>query len=122
MSEEVQAAPPPQSPAPVPHPPQTQLPPPESAPLPTPRPESPQLQSDPSPAVLEFNPSRMIGIIRRKSLIKDLAAAYHAECLDYCHELLELQRRWEESYKEIKSFEDSRKDIVRPSKRVKKVR
>lgn len=38
----------------------------------------------------------VIGIIRRKALIKDLAAAYHAECLTYCQELLELQRKCEE--------------------------
>ncbi|XP_015169058.1 uncharacterized protein [Solanum tuberosum] len=44
-----------------------------------------------------FNPSRMIGIIRRKAMIKDLAAIYHAECLAYCQELLELQKKAEES-------------------------
>lgn len=38
----------------------------------------------------------MIGIIKRKALIKDLAAVYHAECLAYCQELLELQTKWEE--------------------------
>ncbi|KAL6201187.1 hypothetical protein ACLB2K_024902 [Fragaria x ananassa] len=43
-----------------------------------------------------FDPSRMIGIIRRKSLIKELAAMYHAECLSYCQELLELQRKGDE--------------------------
>ncbi|KAH0642044.1 hypothetical protein KY290_033646 [Solanum tuberosum] len=43
-----------------------------------------------------FNPSRMIGIIRRKAMIKDLAAIYHAECLAYCQELLELQKKAEE--------------------------
>ncbi|KAF8413548.1 hypothetical protein HHK36_001539 [Tetracentron sinense] len=46
---------------------------------------------------LRFDPSRMIGIIRRKALIKDLAAVYHAECLAYCQDLLELQRKWEEA-------------------------
>ena len=38
----------------------------------------------------------VIGIIKRKALIKDLAAVYHAECLKYCRELMELQRKWEE--------------------------
>lgn len=38
----------------------------------------------------------MIGIIKRKALIKDLAAAYHAECLALCRELLELQKRKDE--------------------------
>lgn len=38
----------------------------------------------------------VIGIIRRKSLIKELAAMYHAECLSYCQELLELQRKGDE--------------------------
>ncbi|CAL5090309.1 unnamed protein product [Urochloa decumbens] len=44
----------------------------------------------------QFDPSRMIGIIKRKALIKDLAAAYHAECIASCKELLQLQRKWEE--------------------------
>lgn len=90
-------------------------------PPPDPQPPSPQRDScAPSP---KFNPSRMVGIIRRKALIKELAAAYHAECLDYCQELLELQRKWEEqiqSYADIKSSEDLRKDTVRPSKRAKR--
>lgn len=38
----------------------------------------------------------VIGIIKRKALIKELAAVYHAECLAYCQELLELQRKWDE--------------------------
>ena len=38
----------------------------------------------------------VIGIIRRKAMIKDLAAIYHAECLAYCQELLELQKKAEE--------------------------
>lgn len=38
----------------------------------------------------------VIGIIKRKALIKELAAVYHAECLAYCQELMELQRKWEE--------------------------
>ncbi|KEH17814.1 hypothetical protein MTR_8g006645 [Medicago truncatula] len=45
---------------------------------------------------LPFDPSRMVGIIKRKALIKDLAVAYHNECLHYCQELLELQTKWEE--------------------------
>ncbi|XP_057247214.1 uncharacterized protein LOC104901260 isoform X2 [Beta vulgaris subsp. vulgaris] len=102
----------------APHPP----PPPPLPPTPPELPSSPQPQLNPLPDDPKFDPSRMIGIIRRKALIKELAAAYHAECLGYCHELFQLQRRWEETNKEIKSFEDSRKDIVRPVKRVKKVR
>lgn len=38
----------------------------------------------------------VIGIIKRKALIKELAAAYHDECLAYCQKLLQLQREWEE--------------------------
>ncbi|KAM0050823.1 putative primary-amine oxidase [Helianthus debilis subsp. tardiflorus] len=37
-------------------------------------------------------------IIKMKALIKDLAAAYHAECLAYCQELSELQRKREEYF------------------------
>ncbi|WVZ63172.1 hypothetical protein U9M48_012827 [Paspalum notatum var. saurae] len=44
----------------------------------------------------QFDPSRMIGIIKRKALIKDLAAAYQAQCIASCKELLQLQRKWEE--------------------------
>lgn len=40
---------------------------------------------------------KVIGIIRRKALIKELAAAYHAECLTYCQELLELQKKIDEA-------------------------
>ncbi|OEL25129.1 hypothetical protein BAE44_0013851, partial [Dichanthelium oligosanthes] len=29
-------------------------------------------------------------------LIKDLAAAYHTECIASCKELLQLQRKWDE--------------------------
>jgi len=43
-----------------------------------------------------FSPLEVIGIIKRKALIKDLAAAYHAECVAYCRELLQLQKKWEE--------------------------
>ncbi|GJN24145.1 hypothetical protein PR202_gb11867 [Eleusine coracana subsp. coracana] len=37
----------------------------------------------------------VVGIIKRKALIKELAAAYHAECMTNCKELLQLQRMWE---------------------------
>ncbi|MBA0599114.1 hypothetical protein Gorai_005349, partial [Gossypium raimondii] len=61
-----------------------------------------QEQNQPSPAAAQpdrrppFDPSRMIGIIKRKALIKELAAVYHGECLAYCQELLELQKKWNE--------------------------
>ncbi|PIA24824.1 hypothetical protein AQUCO_22100002v1 [Aquilegia coerulea] len=71
---------------------------------------------------LLFNPSRMIGIIRRKALIKDLAAVYHAECLTCCQELLELQRKWEQTYMDNKASEDMRKETMRQPKRQKKTR
>ncbi|KAG2688941.1 hypothetical protein I3843_09G116200 [Carya illinoinensis] len=61
---------------------------------PPPPPSPPPL---PPPQQQPFDPSRMIGIIKRKALIKELAAVYHAECLAYCQELLELQRKWEEA-------------------------
>ncbi|KAL8103406.1 hypothetical protein AgCh_027831 [Apium graveolens] len=67
-------------------------PPPPSATSPPPE----SVEPPPTPPPPRFDPSRMIGIIRRKALIKDLAAAYHAECLTYCQELLELQRKCEE--------------------------
>lgn len=41
-------------------------------------------------------PLEVIGIIKRKALIKELAASYHAECLTYCQELLELQKKVDE--------------------------
>lgn len=44
----------------------------------------------------EFILLKVIGIIKRKALIKDLAAAYHTECLALCRELLELQKRKDE--------------------------
>ncbi|XP_010940479.1 uncharacterized protein [Elaeis guineensis] len=73
---------------------------------------------------VQFDPSRMIGIIKRKALIKELADAYHNECLAYCQELLQLQRKWEEQqYIERKTPEDARKQVVtkpKPSKRPKK--
>ncbi|KAG9129428.1 hypothetical protein Leryth_018486 [Lithospermum erythrorhizon] len=64
-----------------------------------------------------FQEFSMIGIIRRKALIKDLAAVYHAECLSYCQQLLEFQKQTEEPF-----AEDARKAPMRPPKRSKKVR
>ncbi|GAB4840650.1 hypothetical protein Ancab_021417 [Ancistrocladus abbreviatus] len=89
-------------------------------PQPQPQPNA-SSQIDPPPRSM-FNPSRMIGIIRRKALIKDLAAVYHAECLAYCQELLELQRKWQETCMDVKAPEDLRKDMTRPIKRLKKAR
>uniref|UniRef100_A0A5B6Z0L2 Uncharacterized protein n=1 Tax=Davidia involucrata TaxID=16924 RepID=A0A5B6Z0L2_DAVIN len=88
-------------------------------PLPPPPPAS---RDDSPPPPPRFDPSRMIGIIRRKALIKDLAAVYHADCLAYCQELLELQRKWEEPHIDIKTPEDTRKETKRPPKRLKKSR
>ncbi|KAF5736347.1 hypothetical protein HS088_TW14G00489 [Tripterygium wilfordii] len=62
--------------------------------------EQPSTQTNAPP----FDPSRMIGIIKRKALIKELAAVYHAQCLSYCQELLELQKKWEED--EISEAQD----------------
>eukprot|EP01018_Ginkgo_biloba_P030641 Gb_21543 [translate_table: standard] len=39
----------------------------------------------------------MTSIIRRRAMIKQLAASYRAECLSYCQELLELQGKWEQT-------------------------
>ncbi|XP_009787375.1 uncharacterized protein LOC107800346 isoform X2 [Nicotiana tabacum] len=104
--------------------------PPESQPKPQPPPSDPipipsSQPSDPAttpPPRTGFNPSRMIGIIRRKAMIKDLAAIYHAECLAYCQELLELQKKVEESLINAKPAEDSRRETMRPPKRMKKAR
>ncbi|KAK4782193.1 hypothetical protein SAY86_016295 [Trapa natans] len=76
----------------------------------------------PCPRPAAFDPSRMIGIIRRKAMIKELAAAYHAECLASCQELLELQKKWDEPYIELKPQEEKRKEASRPPKRRKKSR
>ncbi|KAL2321381.1 hypothetical protein Fmac_030350 [Flemingia macrophylla] len=65
---------------------------------------------------------KVVGIIKRKALIKDLAAIYHAECLAYCQELLELQAKWEEPFIDVKTPEESKKETARPSKRMKKLR
>ncbi|KAL1213746.1 hypothetical protein V5N11_003050 [Cardamine amara subsp. amara] len=88
-------------------------------------PESSVQPEDPPPETstrpVKFDPSRMIGIIKRKALIKDLAAAYHTECLTLCRELLELQKRKDEPFLHTKASEDLRKETLRPSsKRAKK--
>ncbi|KAL3522755.1 hypothetical protein ACH5RR_015589 [Cinchona calisaya] len=85
-------------------------------------PPPPSSSHEVPPAPPGFNPSRMVGVIRRKILIKDLAAVYHAECLTYCQELLELQRKLEESYTDLKISENSKKETTRPPKRQKKSR
>ncbi|KAJ1289015.1 hypothetical protein BS78_02G133800 [Paspalum vaginatum] len=65
----------------------------------------------------QFDPSRMIGIIKRKALIKDLAAAYQAQCIASCKELLQLQRKWEEEqYVEAKMPEEPRPLMMKTSK------
>ncbi|OAY25180.1 hypothetical protein MANES_17G073200v8 [Manihot esculenta] len=79
------------------------------------------VQSD-LPPPPPFDPSRMIGIIKRKALIKKLAAVYHAECLAYCQELLELQKKWEEPFVDLKTPDDTRKEQTKPPKRLKKSR
>ncbi|KAL5079872.1 hypothetical protein RYX36_008293 [Vicia faba] len=84
--------------------------------------EEQQNLPQPSNPPLPFDPSRMVGIIKRKALIKDLAAAYHAECLQYCQELLELQTKWDEPFIDLKPLEESKKEPARPSKRMKKLR
>ncbi|KAG2238893.1 hypothetical protein Bca4012_023681 [Brassica carinata] len=100
---------------------------------PTPEPTLPSPpQSPPKPgnsppetptATATFDPSRMVGIIKRKALIKDLAAAYQAECLAYCRELLELQKRKDEPFLDTKASDDLRKETLRSSsKRAKKKR
>ncbi|KAA8514900.1 hypothetical protein F0562_018079 [Nyssa sinensis] len=85
-------------------------------------PPPPASREDPPTPLPRFDPSRMIGIIRRKALIKELAAVYHADCLAYCQELLELQKKWEEPYVDTKTVEDTRKETKRPPKRIKKSR
>ncbi|PNT65203.1 uncharacterized protein LOC100825960 isoform X1 [Brachypodium distachyon] len=63
----------------------------------------------------------VIGIIKRKALIKELAAAYHAECVTCCKELLQLQRKWEEEqYVEAKMPEEPKRPVMKPSKRRRK--
>ncbi|KAM3270200.1 putative protein isoform X1 [Capsicum chacoense] len=103
--------------------------PPEPQPQPQPLsddPVVPPTPSDPTTTHTQtgFNPSRskLIGIIRRKAMIKDLAGIYHAECLTYCQELLELQKKAEESLIEIRIAEASRRETMRPPKHMKKAR
>ncbi|KAJ4845253.1 hypothetical protein Tsubulata_037531 [Turnera subulata] len=84
--------------------------------------QPPPSQPDSSPPPPPFDPSRMIGIIKRKALIKDLAAVYHAECLAYCQELLELQKKSEEPFVDMRTPDDSRREQTRPPKRNKKTR
>ncbi|XP_047941481.1 filamin-binding LIM protein 1 [Salvia hispanica] len=107
------------------------LPPPPLPPLPPPSPSrddsappepSSREDNSPPPPAPPFDPSRMIGIIKRKAMIKELAAAYHAECLTYCQELLELQKNVDEPFTDIKLPEEPRKEVQRPAKRVKKSR
>ncbi|KAI7741179.1 hypothetical protein M8C21_019358, partial [Ambrosia artemisiifolia] len=92
-------------------------------------PPSPSTQPPSAPPPPRFDPTRSIGIIKRKALIKNLAAVYHAECLAYCQELLELQRKCEEitifrhsPYADVKVSTDLRKETMRPPKRNKKSR
>ncbi|KAJ0232887.1 Uncharacterized protein HA466_0285770 [Hirschfeldia incana] len=88
----------------------------------TPKPTPDDLLQTPTPPA-KFDPTRMIGIIKRKALIKDLAAAYHNECISYCRELLELQKRKGEPFLYTKAPEDLRKETLRSSsKRAKKKR
>uniref|UniRef100_A0A1J3DSR8 Uncharacterized protein n=1 Tax=Noccaea caerulescens TaxID=107243 RepID=A0A1J3DSR8_NOCCA len=99
---------------------------PPEPPLPSPH-QSPSQPEDPPPETstppAQFDPSRMIGIIKRKALIKDLAAAYHTECVAYCRELLELQKRKEEPFLDTKAQDDLRKEALRSSsKRAKKIK
>ncbi|KAL3643669.1 hypothetical protein CASFOL_014484 [Castilleja foliolosa] len=89
----------------------------DAVPPPSASKDEPPAQSPPP-----FDPSRMIGIIRRKALIKELAAVYHAECLTYCQELMELQKNLDEPFTDIRAPEEPRKELLRPSKRMKKTR
>ncbi|XP_047044600.1 uncharacterized protein LOC124648961 isoform X2 [Lolium rigidum] len=70
----------------------------------------------------QFDPSRMIGVIKRKALIKELAAAYHAECVALAvAELLQLQKKWEEEQLvEAKMPEELKISSAKPSKRRKR--
>ncbi|WCJ27440.1 hypothetical protein M5689_009184 [Euphorbia peplus] len=95
-------------------------PPPAGDAMPSDPPPPPPPQSPSSSA--PFDPTRMIGIIKRKALIKNLAALYHAECLSYCHQLLDLQQHLHEPFVDAKTPDDSRKEAMRPPKRLKKTR
>ncbi|XP_075664315.1 uncharacterized protein LOC142633943 [Castanea sativa] len=115
MSQDPKQAPPPPLPPVTP-----------SQPIPAAPPQPDSTQADPThpppPPPPPFDPSRMIGIIKRKALIKELAALYHAECLTYCQELLELQKKWDEPFIDLKAPDLSRKETMRPPKRLKKAR
>ncbi|KAJ4912582.1 hypothetical protein Rs2_07203 [Raphanus sativus] len=99
---------------------------PEPTTLPSPPQSPPKSENSPPEkptAPATFDPSRMVGIIKRKALIKDLAAAYQAECLSYCRELLDLQKRKDEPFLDTKAPDDLRKEALRSSsKRAKKKR
>ncbi|XP_010517538.1 PREDICTED: uncharacterized protein LOC104792964 [Camelina sativa] len=86
-----------------------------------PQPEDPLPETSTPPS--KFDPSRMIGIIKRKALIKDLAAAHHTECLSLCRELVDLQKRKDEPFLDTNATEDLRKETLKSSsKRAKKKR
>ncbi|KAL6634776.1 hypothetical protein ACP70R_027447 [Stipagrostis hirtigluma subsp. patula] len=72
------------------------------------------------PEEQQFDPSRMIGIIKRKALIKELAASYHAECVASCKELLQLQRKWEEDQCVEAKMHEPISSMMKPSKRRKR--
>ncbi|KAL1560464.1 hypothetical protein AAHA92_10672 [Salvia divinorum] len=111
-----------QHPFSLPPPPLPPLPPPSLSPDDSDAPEPSSRDDNSPPLAPPFDPSRMIGIIKRKALIKELAAAYHAECLTYCQELLELQKKIDEPFTDIKLPVEPRKEAQRPAKRVKKSR
>lgn len=46
--------------------------------------------------LFECNPGQTASIIKRKAMIKELSALYHAECLSYSQKVLDLQRKWEQ--------------------------
>uniref|UniRef100_A0A0E0C6R6 Uncharacterized protein n=1 Tax=Oryza meridionalis TaxID=40149 RepID=A0A0E0C6R6_9ORYZ len=80
----------------------------------------PTANGEKKPDEQHFDPSRRI--IKRKALIKELAAAYHAECVACCKELLQLQRKWEEEqYVEFKMADEAPRTLtVKSSKRRKR--
>ncbi|KAL6641796.1 hypothetical protein ACP70R_019977 [Stipagrostis hirtigluma subsp. patula] len=74
-----------------------------------------------NPAEQQFDPSRMIGIMKRRALIKELTAAYHAECTARCKELLQLQIKLEEEqYVDAKMPGEPRLSMMTGSQRRKK--
>uniref|UniRef100_J3N0B4 Uncharacterized protein n=2 Tax=Oryza brachyantha TaxID=4533 RepID=J3N0B4_ORYBR len=81
----------------------------------------PKANGDKKAEEQHFDPSRMIGIIKRKALIKELAAAYHAECVACCKELLQLQRKWEEEqYVEFKMGDEAPRTVTMKSSKRRK--